>query len=441
MTAISAAQMTAAIYRLALRAWQAPNRRAAIFRMANETHEVFPYERALFFDLEAATPRLAAISGYEDLPRDAPHAAAACKIAASARRRGLGVLRAEDFPDLKAEWQTVCPEGTALWLPLTIKGENAAALWLERPDNATWTAEEIALLGVLAEGYASALAPYRSRWRAVLKALTQRRALTALVVIAIAALAWPIPMRVMAPCEVVAENPTVVTAPLNGVIAEVLVKPGQRVETGDLLFRYDDRAGRQDLEVAERQVSIVRAQLDESLASAMREREAQARTRILQAQLAQEEARLELARYICSRLEIKAPKAGLVEMPEPAEWQGRPVKVGERLLRLLSPECTRVRFWVAERDRLPGLEKKPARVFLPSVPSKVFTARILWLNTAVQNSPQGVPSFLGEAEWQDQPPTFALGQQGQIALYGEKSSSLHSILRKPLAALRPWLGW
>jgi len=245
----------------------------------------------------------------------------------------------------------------------------------------------------------------------------------------------------MAPCEVVAEDPAVVTAPLNGVIAKVWVRPGQRVASGDPLFRYDDRASLQDLEVAERQVRIVRAQLDEALALAMREREAQARTRILQAQLAQEEARLALARYICSRLKIKAPTEGLIEMSEPTEWQGRPVKVGERLLRIIAPERTRVRFWLAERDRIPGVEQNEARIFLPSVPSEVFRVRLLWLNTAVQASPQGAPSFVGEAEWAESHPAFALGQQGHIALYGANQPLVFSLLRKPLAAVRPWLGW
>ncbi|MCX7934726.1 MAG: biotin/lipoyl-binding protein, partial [Planctomycetota bacterium] len=233
----SAAQITAAIYRLALRAWQAPTRRAAIFRMVNETHEAFPYARALFFDLETGAPDLAAISGQEDVPADIPYAAAACKIAARAQTGGLRLLRAEDFPDLSREWETVSPSGPTLWLPLRANDNTIAALWLERASDSAWAEEEIALLGVLAEGYATALARYQSRWRLVRKSLAQRKALAIMAALALVLLFWPTPVRVMAPCEVVAENPVVVTAPLNGVIAEVLVQPGQRVATGDLLFR------------------------------------------------------------------------------------------------------------------------------------------------------------------------------------------------------------
>ncbi len=46
---------------------------------------------------------------------------------------------------------------------------------------------------------------------------------------------WRVPLRVVAPCEIVPEDPYLVTAPLNGVISEVVVDSGADVAKGDLL--------------------------------------------------------------------------------------------------------------------------------------------------------------------------------------------------------------
>lgn len=88
---------------------------------------------------------------------------------------------------------------------------------------------------------------------------------------------------------------TVVGAPLPGIVAEVLVEPGQKVSRGTPLFRLDDRSLQAELRTRQAHLTTAKAQLarleqlplpDEVLASAARVGEARA-------SLAMQRARLE----------------------------------------------------------------------------------------------------------------------------------------------------
>jgi multidrug efflux pump subunit AcrA (membrane-fusion protein) len=62
---------------------------------------------------------------------------------------------------------------------------------------------------------------------------------------------------VVAPCEVVANDPIVVTAPLEGIIEKIDVKPGQMVTKGALLYEYDKRLPLRNLSAAQKSVEIL----------------------------------------------------------------------------------------------------------------------------------------------------------------------------------------
>eukprot|EP01030_Chromulinospumella_sphaerica_P033845 gene33845-34782_t len=70
----------------------------------------------------------------------------------------------------------------------------------------------------------------------------------------------PVRQSVLAPAEVVPLAGQVVAAPLDGVIAEVLVKPNQTVKTGDLLLRFESTTLTAQADVAALQTAIATPQ-------------------------------------------------------------------------------------------------------------------------------------------------------------------------------------
>ena len=436
------------VYRLVLDAHRLGTIEELAFLVANRTIEVVPHARAALWRL-AGAPYLLAVSGAPDVDR-----ASAAAVAWRAAVSGLGPPDRE-HPAVDAlriaaageAWTTtVGPSGASVvWVPLAA-GE--AGLWLERAADQPWRDGELAIVRALVDGYETAWQRHAPARRLATRSRARRVALAALALGVIALATLPrAPLRVAAPCEVVPRDPYLVTAPLAGVIAALDVEPGQRVAAGATLFRYDDRAALEALEVARRAVEISRAQVERATVEALEGVAASERTlRALEGTLAQDEARLALATRTAERLVVLAPAAGVVQVDQPHQWRGRPVQLGERVLLLVEPDRVMLRVWVAAADRLDGLADHDVAAYLDAAPETPPPARIERLALAVEVPPVGgaaggVPSFVAEAAFTGPPPAGTLGLRGTAFLYGEPGSFAYGLVRKPWSALRARLGW
>jgi multidrug resistance efflux pump len=432
------------LYRLALHAWRAPDRKALIFRMLNDTIHLVAYERASLWDLTRGRPRLLGVSGQTRLDPHTPLARAMTRLATELpKQEKPQVLRPGLFPAHEADWREVAGDGRRiLWMPILDGERPVAALWLERPAGEHWREEEVSLLAYLMEGYAAAVLRHRPRLDWFRTGRRRRTLVAALAVVLLyTVFLHPFRMRVIAPCRVVAEDPVLVTAPLEGVVEALAVRPGERVAAGEVLLRYDPRVPERELAVAEQQVAVIRAQLERATVLQLGREERENEIRVLEDRLKQEEARLALARHVVERLVVRSPAAGVVQVENPSEWRGRPVSVGEPVLTVAAPDATRLRIWIAEADRLDGLAAQPVTVVLDVAPRASYRAGIAFIANAVSYDPNGLPVFVAEAEWlgADEPP--ALGLRGTAVLRGERASLAAWLFRKPWAAVRRRLGW
>ena len=67
-------------------------------------------------------------------------------------------------------------------------------------------------------------------------------------------------MSTLAPAKIVAKDPLIVSAPIDGVIAEILVLPNTVVSEGQVLFTFEDTTFRSEYAVAERNLDVAMAQ-------------------------------------------------------------------------------------------------------------------------------------------------------------------------------------
>ena len=64
----------------------------------------------------------------------------------------------------------------------------------------------------------------------------------------------------MAPSEIVAVNPSIVRAPITGVVDRLTVKPNQVVNKGDLLFIMESLSQKNDLIIAQKVFASLKVQ-------------------------------------------------------------------------------------------------------------------------------------------------------------------------------------
>ena len=69
----------------------------------------------------------------------------------------------------------------------------------------------------------------------------------------------PVPMSVMAPAEIVSEQPYIIAAPIDGVVKTILPEANTIVKTGDVLFVFEDTVLKSDAEVARRKELVSQA--------------------------------------------------------------------------------------------------------------------------------------------------------------------------------------
>jgi hypothetical protein len=408
------------LHQISLESFLAANRQELIFRMLNRTVSLCVYERASLWTPGGKKPKNLGVSGLSQAPGESAWTAEMQPLVRHLfTRPEAQIVDPSLFPtELRTRFSNMAqkyPGLTLCWTPLIWQGRCLAGLLFERWQGAAWAPNELVLLRSLAMGYAAAWARLPRPWLqtgSAAGAWTKKLVWLGLILGIVLSFVLTAPLRVVAPCEVAPAEPYVVTAPLNGVIARVLIKNGQTLKAGERVFEYDDRVALQELEVARQQVRIVSARLDSARLKALNSLEQRAGVGLLELRLAQEKVRLEMAQHTVDMLQVSTPRAGVAHINEPEAWRGRPVVCGERVLSVVDPDQTKLLIWLSEDDQVGFKPGQEIRVFLNALPEHTFSAKLAYLSPVVQLSPEGRPSFLCEATWQNQDEQAGLGSHG-----------------------------
>lgn len=323
----------------------------------------------------------------------------------------------------------------AYWLPLKNRsGETFGGLWLAREQ--PFNDAEQSLLTQLADSYAHAwLAlrphkPWRLRW--------PRKKLLAVAAALSLLLLLPVRQSVLAPAEVVPLGGRVVAAPLDGVIAEFLVKPNQRVAAGDVLLRFDATSLKAQADVAERALGVAEAELKANSQRAFADAESSARLDLLAARVEQKRAERDYAQQLLARSEVRAERAGIAVFADAERLTGKPVQTGERLMQIADPAQAELRIELPVGDAIalqPGAE---VALFLDSDPLHRHQARLERSAYEAQSTAAGQLAYRLDAAFVEAPPR--IGLRGTAKLFGERTPLAYYLLRRPLAAARQSLG-
>lgn len=439
------AQALILINQLQIKAFSSPNQAALSFIIVNDTHQVFRYDRAILWEINEKVPSIVAISGQHTLYKETEFSQKSKRLIAHLKNPNVSQELTEDSfsaeSNLLSEIRSK-PETRIFWQPL-IHNHHQVALWFEIWDskNRDPKKELEFLTHTLLPAYASTWVKFEKTQ--FLKPHFKKKKLWYYVGLPLLLMLFlvRIPLRVAAPCEIVPEKPFIVAAPLDGIIAEVNVKPGQEVRNGDLLFRYDKSVPLEQLKSAAKQVDIAKAEVERAATVGLQEPKSLAELEILKPKLQKDQIALELAQTQVAKLDVKTTEPGIVMIDDPEEWRGKPVKIGEKVLTLSNPLKTKVRIWVPEGDNVVIDPNKDINVILNVSPERELRARLDFIAFESRIGEGDVPAFLAEALWTTPPKDVKLGLKGTAILYGENVSLFYFFMRKPLAAFRRLTGF
>jgi len=429
------------------------------FLLVNDTHALTPYRQSALWLTQGG---VSALSGVVQVEANAPyvHWLDALMRHCQAHMPDSGPIDVQGLPvSLAAPWSDWLPaHAHFLRLDRSHAGDAPiGALLLAR--DTPWTAREMRLLDEWSDTWSHSWACMRRptgwRWPWARDARAQRPADASTdatsnrqshwkrwgwAAALAAVMAIPVRLTVLAPGELVPARPEVIRAPLDGVVAQFHVQPNQQVRKGQPLFAFDPALIGNRLEVARQALATAEAEYRQVGQQAL----ADAKSKTLLAGLVGriEEKRAE-ARYLedqLARAQVLAPRDGVVLFDDPTEWIGRPVTVGERILRVAALDDVEVEAWVSVADAIPLPPDAGVSLHLNANPLAPVQARVRYLAHDAVERPDGSYAYRLRATLTEAT-SHRVGLKGSVRVSGQWVPLGYWLLRRPWASVRSVIAW
>lgn len=441
--------MLATLLGLGRQARQQTTQAGLRFLLVNETMGLLAYRQAAFWSRERGVE---ALSGVSELDPHAPYVRWLQQWCSASGQQSGDRAYSVDLRQLPAsqggDWADWLPPHLAT-IEMAADGDFGGGSLLLARDTAFTQAELGALrewVEVWSARYAT-LQPRRrllTRWLAGKRQSVRKRLIGwSLVVAAVITASLPVELTVLAPAELVPLEPSIIRSPLDGVVDRMLVMPNDRVSEGQALFVFDRVSLDSQLRVAEGELSTVQAEYRRNAQRAVFDAESKEALATLRSRIEERRAEVDYLRELSRRSEVSAPRAGLALFADANEWQGRPVVTGERIMVIADERRSQIEAWLSPADMIRLSPGSSIVVYPAADPLHPLQGSIHYVAHQPELRPEGHYAYRVRASLQadeQADPVARVGLKGTAKLYGERTSLAYWILRRPLAALRGWIG-
>ena len=163
-----------------------------------------------------------------------------------------------------------------------------------------------------------------------------------------------------------------------------------------------------------------------------------------EAETSLKETELAYAKEMLAQIEVRAPQAGLLLYTDKADWVGKPVSVGERIMEIADPQRIELRIDLPVSDALLLKEGAEVVAFFDALSLESFAASVSRASYHAEVLPGDVLAYRVTAELAATDPRIRIGWQGSAKVYGERgplaffSSAAHSPLYANCWESNPW---
>lgn len=426
------------------------NLRELGFFTTNETHRLVPYHTAYLWQLkEYIGVHLVAQSGTPEIDIHAPTnqwlLTTIKKIRDTSLVKEIHQLdyekltaEAADSATLEIEWPDSLPH-FLLWCPFLDKSNQLiGGLILFR--ETAFTEAEVKMLRWLIESYQYAwLFLLRSQKLPSWQKLKEKPYFIALTLTILGILLFPTRISVFGDGTVVPKSPVLINAPMQGVIRNFAVNPGENVKAGQALLTLDKTDLLAAAEVSKKDYALTLAKLRTAINQGFDNKDSRAEVPIIQAQLEIDKANLEYANEMLAKADVKSPSAGIVIFESKEDWVGQPVRTGERILVVANPHQVELKIILPVANAVALSMGNKGEFFLYGQLS-ALPFHITRLGYNAKLMPNKILAYQLGADFDDSSDLPQLGAQGTVKIYSHYVPFIYYVLRKPLQAMRQTLG-
>lgn len=216
----------------------------------------------------------------------------------------------------------------------------------------------------------------------------------------------PVDKLVTANLNVEGKTRWIISAPTQGFIQQVLVRPGDKVKKAQPLIQLDNT----DLKIQIAEQHSLLDQAQHQFRVAMAEQNL-TDSGLAANQIKQQEAKIQTLQRKINQTTVTAPITGTIIDGDWIQQIGTPVEDGKELFQIASQDAYKVILHVADKD-IHFIQKDQNGVLkLTGLPDQTFPIRITRI-TPVASVQNNVNGFKVEAAWLDSPPALTPGMQG-----------------------------
>jgi Barrel-sandwich domain of CusB or HlyD membrane-fusion len=249
----------------------------------------------------------------------------------------------------------------------------------------------------------------------------------------------PVRMTALAPVEVVAARPFVITAPFAGVVERIEIPPNTQVRKGQLLVQFDDTKMRNELGIAAEKLAVARARVERSSTAAFGVAEEAREISITRAEFELAQAEHAYAADMMTKSRIVAPRDGMAIYTDRREWEGRAVNTGEAIMQVADPREVSLRIDLPAHEQMALETGAPVKIWLDSQPLWSLDAKLDRASFQARMTPENVLAFALTAK--PLAATPRIGSRGTARVYGRWVPFAYSMLKRPISSARQYLGY
>ena len=309
-----------------------------------------------------------------------------------------------------------------LFVPLKSKNQELLGC-LVFTQTARFSQHDMLFINHLAGTIGHALAIFSRKLNPIL-GIGMARLATFIVVTLFLLSVFPMQLTTLAPAEVVAYQPEIIKAPIDGVIDEITVAPNTQVGPGSLLARLNNHNLKAVYDDVAQKTLLAESRTSNTQGKRVSEE--------LRSDLEKSRARMESAEERLLQTDIRAETSGIAIVKAPGEWIGRPVKAGEKILEIANPREVELVLEIPAEDADLISQNSKVRIFLDRRPFNPLTANVIDTSLVPEKSKSNGTYYTFRARFDEGVPPPPIGQRGVARIYGERSSLLFFIFREQM---------
>ncbi len=422
---------------------QASDIKSFEFIALNQTNKLVPYKQAIFWIKTDFGITLSGVSGNISLDKNGPYAewlkSFIKKIALPAHETAPEAsvfLFSHDTQN--QSWNEYSGAYGVFIVFKTAQEGISGGLWLEREtpfnDAEQATLEELACL------YSQTYALLNLRRKALLSAPWKKmeKHHKLLTIAFIFLCLFPVRLTLTGSAEIVAQNPTVMTIPYDGVLDKIMVKPGDKIAQGQSVFTMDSTDLDSKIEASAQALKTAHANLSRLRKESLSAPEKKAEINKLLSEIAAKKIENDYAQKHMEKSIVQSSVAGLAIFSDSNEFEGQPLKTGESIMMIANSEHIELLIKAPINNMIPITKESPIKFYLNVSPLRGYSAQIISMGYQASPDPDGILTYKIRAhiKTDKNKDTLRIGWKGTAKIKGSWSILSYAVLRRPLISLR-----